>query len=91
MAIWATGTGTPPVYGGLEDGRIATAAQDLGCCQVYAVGPVNVVYGGAAPGAVAGVMQVNFIVPELHDGDTLGISISAYGRSSSAAGIYVAQ
>jgi uncharacterized protein (TIGR03437 family) len=86
VAIWATGVGGYPV---LQDGKIATTAQALNCCQVYGGGPLNVLYGGAAPGAVAGVVQVNFQVPLLVFGDTLGVSISANQRSSSVAEIYV--
>ena len=90
-AIWATGTGTTPVYSGLEDGKIATGAQDLGCCQVYAAGPLRVLYGGTAPGAVSGVVQVNFQLPDSasYFGDSIALTISAHDRSSSSVRLYV--
>jgi uncharacterized protein (TIGR03437 family) len=93
VAIWATGAGIPPVYDALQDGQIAPSAQDLACCQAYASGPVNVLYGGAAPGAVGGVVQVNFQVPDLSRffGDTLSLSISAHDLSSDSVLIYLAR
>ena len=91
VAIWVTGTGSPPFFVPLQDGQIATAAQDLECCAVSAQGPLNVLYGGAAPGIVTGVMQVNFQVPDLmtNFGSTLTIFITAHGRTSSGVQIYV--
>jgi uncharacterized protein (TIGR03437 family) len=92
VAIWATGIGATP-YGVWQDGRIAAGAADFGCCQVYAQGrPADVVYGGAAPGIVAGVVQVNFQLPaQLADyGPTVEISLSAGGVTSHSVEIYVA-
>ena len=59
-------TGWQSSFGSLADGQLATGAQDagLGNCQVSPVGNVyapaaKVTYGGAAPGIVAGVSQIN--------------------------------
>ena len=92
VAIWATGIGATP-YGVWQDGRIAAGAADFGCCQVYAQGrPADVVYGGAAPGIVAGVVQVNFqLLAQLADyGPTVEISLNAGGVTSHSVEIYVA-
>jgi uncharacterized protein (TIGR03437 family) len=91
VAVWATGIGAPP-FGAWQDGRIAAGAADFGCCQVWVQGrAAGVLYGGAAPGIVAGVVQVNFAVPgELLDyGSTVGISLSAGGMTSDLVQIYV--
>ena len=93
VAIWATGAGLTPSFDAVLDGQIATVAQDLRCCQAYALGPVNVLYGGAAPGAVSGVVQVNFQVPALPNfyNGVITVSISAHDRDSSGVQIFVAQ
>ncbi len=62
VAIWATGIGlispTP------SDGQVAKVSQDYHCCELYISGkPAEVLYSGAAPGIVAGVVQINFRVP----------------------------
>jgi hypothetical protein len=52
----------------VPDGQIAAGANNFGCCGVYSnfyalpFSPtnLNVTYGGAAPGLVAGVVQINF-------------------------------
>ena len=100
VSIWVTGTGS--IYPRPLDGQISTAAQDYGCCQVGAlVGVVSnylqvpppspvVLYAGAAPGMVAGVVQINFQIPPYIDTPgTLGFSVFASGKSSSTVGIYV--
>ncbi len=92
VAIWATGIGTTP-FGAWQDGRLATGAVDFGCCQVHVQGyPAEVVYGGAAPGIVAGVAQVNFQLPAqlLDYGPTVEVSLSAGGVTSHRVQIYVA-
>ena len=61
VALWATGVGSPP-YGLWEDGRLAQEAAMFDCCRIVAGAPVNIVYAGTAPGIVAGVVQVNFLV-----------------------------
>jgi uncharacterized protein (TIGR03437 family) len=91
VAIWATGIGTTP-FGAWQDGRLATGAMDFGCCQVNVQShPANVVYGGAAPGIVAGVAQVNFQLPaQLKDyGPTVDVSLSAGSVTSYPVQIYV--
>ena len=92
VSIWVTGTGATAFSGG-QDGRIATGALDFGCCQVSAQGrPAAVVYGGAAPGIVAGVVQVNFQLPAQLPafGPTVEITLSAGGVTSHSVEIYVA-
>jgi uncharacterized protein (TIGR03437 family) len=85
ISIWATGTGS--IYPQPLDGQISTAAQDYDCCQIT-LGPV--VYAGAAPGMVAGIVQINFQVPPgIDTPGTLGFSVFASGQSSSTVGIYV--
>jgi uncharacterized protein (TIGR03437 family) len=85
VAIWATGTGGTP-FGSAQDGRIAASAADFGCCEVLAPGPAHVVYGGAAPGIVAGVVQVNFQVPAQPG---LVVTLAASGAASHPVQIYV--
>jgi uncharacterized protein (TIGR03437 family) len=101
VSIWATGAGS--IYPQPLDGQISTAAQDYGCCQIGALvvrsssfvqappQPLPVVfYAGAAPGMVAGLVQINFQVPPYIDTPgTLGFSVFAGGQSSSTVGIYV--
>ena len=100
VSIWATGTGS--IYPRPPDGQISTAAQDYDCCQIGALvvrssnfvqvptpAPV-VLYAGAAPGMVAGIVQINFQIPPYIDTPgTLGFSVFASGKSSSTVGIYV--
>jgi uncharacterized protein (TIGR03437 family) len=77
VSIWATGTGYFPG----SDGQMATGANQfcdpgLLLCTVFQSDgipgsggiPVNVTYSGAAPGAVNGVVQINFQVPPPADG-----------------------
>jgi uncharacterized protein (TIGR03437 family) len=100
VSIWATGTGS--IYPRPPDGQISTAAQDYDCCQIGALvvrssnfvqvptpAPV-VLYAGAAPSMVAGIVQINFQIPPYIDTPgTLGFSVFASGESSSTVGIYV--
>jgi uncharacterized protein (TIGR03437 family) len=61
-------TGWQSDFSPLADGQVATAAKDVcaGTCQVTALGPgvsgSTVLYGGTAPGIVAGVSQINMRV-----------------------------
>ena len=84
VAIWATGIGSMPFGSVWQDGQIAPRASDFGCCQIFAQAPANVLYGGAAPGIVAGVAQVNFQVPAqlTYYGPTLYVSLTAGGVTS---------
>ena len=92
VAIWATGIGSIPFGSGWQDGQIAPRATDFGCCQIFAQTPANVLYGGAAPGIVAGVAQVNFQVPAqlTYYGPTLYVSLTTGGATSHPVQIYVA-
>lgn len=68
-------TGWQSNFSPLSDGQVATAALDTchGNCQILWIGiarPVNVptgtvLYGGAAPGIVAGVSQINVRIDEV--------------------------
>jgi uncharacterized protein (TIGR03437 family) len=100
VSIWATGAGS--IYPRPPDGQISTAAQDYECCQIGALvvrsssfvqapQPLPVVsYAGAAPGMVAGIVQINFQVPPYIDTPgTLGFSVFASGQSSGTVGIHV--
>jgi uncharacterized protein (TIGR03437 family) len=91
VAIWATGIGPVP-FGAWQDGQIAPRAAEFGCCQISAQVPANVLYGGAAPGIVAGVAQVNFQVPAqlTYYGPTLNVSLIAGGVTSQSVQIFVA-
>ena len=101
VSIWVTGAGS--ILPRPRDGQIATTAQDFYCCYVGALmlsrlfpdptpppGPV-VLYAGAAPGMVAGVVQINFQIPApyIHAPGTYGFMVLAGGKSSSTVGIYV--
>jgi len=50
-----------------------------------------VLYAGAAPGMVAGVVQINFQIPapDIGASGTYGFTVIAGGKSSSPVGIYV--
>jgi uncharacterized protein (TIGR03437 family) len=92
VAIWVTGIGTTPFVFG-QDGRLAAGAVDFGCCEILAQGyPADVLYGGAAPGVVAGVAQVNFQLPAqlVNYGPTVDVSLTAGGVTSHLVQIYVA-
>jgi uncharacterized protein (TIGR03437 family) len=85
VSIWATGTGS--IYPRPPDGQISTAAQDYGCCQV----DIGVVfYAGAAPGMVAGVVQINFQIPApyIHAPGAYSFTLIAAGQSSATVSIY---
>ncbi len=97
VSIWATGTGANFLF----DGEIATTAQDYHCCQISILeipsafdsespGPV-VPYAGAAPGMVAGVVQINFQIPaaSVSTPGSYGFVVIAGGESSSTVEIYV--
>jgi uncharacterized protein (TIGR03437 family) len=92
VALWATGIGAT-TFGVWQDGQIAKTAMDLGCCQIWAQDrPAAVLYGGTAPGLVAGVAQINFRVPTqaIAYGPTVPISLSVTEATSHPAQIYVA-
>ncbi len=92
VAIWATGTGA--IQAG--DGEIATFAENYRCCEVQ-VGsqPAEVLYAGASPGMVVGVTQINFRIPlarlAFGPGGAARLRLTARGRSSTQAVIYVAE
>jgi uncharacterized protein (TIGR03437 family) len=77
-------------------GSNCTAApQDYPCCQAYSFDePAGVLYAGAAPGCVAGVVQINFRVPaDLNISEPWQISVRLVAANTSSAvdrWIYVA-
>jgi uncharacterized protein (TIGR03437 family) len=63
MSVWVTGGMISSA--GLRTGQIATGAQEYFVGSIYAEGvPVNTLYAGAAPALVAGIGQINFVVPD---------------------------
>jgi uncharacterized protein (TIGR03437 family) len=61
MTIWVTGFG--PVSA--PDGQIATGAEPFYVGSLFAGAvPVTIRYAGVAPGLIAGVAQINFVVPD---------------------------
>ena len=89
VAVWATGVGLP-ITG--ADGQETTMAQQLCNCLIYAAvpsgsleGSVPVLYAGAAPGTVTGVVQINFQVT----GNTSYYVLIANGESSYVFSVYV--
>ena len=82
VAIWATGAGLmdqSPL-----DGRIAPSAYFFGCCEVAGGVGSSIIYEGAAPGMVAGVVQVNVGL-----GSDSRIQLSVGSKISSPVNIHV--
>ncbi|HTB11722.1 MAG TPA: SBBP repeat-containing protein [Bryobacteraceae bacterium] len=83
-------TGWQDSFAPLADGQIATVAQDacLGSCQATVLNTQNpqnfaVLYGGAAPGFVAGVTQFNVKLGTVAiDVGEFGITLNVFGISS---------
>jgi uncharacterized protein (TIGR03437 family) len=90
VSIWVTGAGA--VFR-LAEGQIATEPFDESCCQVKVSGQdAAVLYGGAAPGAVNGVMQVNLRLPVPLTTDREFLSVTTgNGRWSQPALVHVRQ
>jgi uncharacterized protein (TIGR03437 family) len=97
VSIWATGVGI--VYPMPADGEVVSAAQNYECCFVLVNNHeyADVLYGGAAPGMVAGVVQINFRLPaDLAKGVSevaIGLSTNMSSTSPSSgptATVYVA-
>ncbi len=89
VIAYATGGGqTVPLA---EDGRIATtgAAQAHHVSVQIAGMPAEVLYAGAAPGLVSGVMQVNVRVPESAASGLQSIEITV-GGATSPSGVVIA-
>jgi len=87
VSIWATGFGNDA---GPLDGAVAVGASNW-CpyCQINLGGTNETVeYGGAAPGLIDGVMQVNFMVPPQVDASQSPIELNLYGAPAT---LYVSQ
>ncbi|MDR3700208.1 MAG: hypothetical protein P4L56_11265 [Candidatus Sulfopaludibacter sp.] len=90
VSIWVTGVGTTPAN--LQDGQIATGANPFDCCVVYAPSAATVVHSGSAPGAVAGVVQINFQLPlSFLTLSTTEVEVAVGGHYSYPVAIYTAQ
>jgi uncharacterized protein (TIGR03437 family) len=82
MSIWVTGFGAVAV----PDGRIATGPQQFGVGLLYAGSTsVRTLYTGAAPGLIAGVAQINFVVPDF----AAAVSLAVGPYESAPLTIYV--
>lgn len=91
VSVWATGAGS---YSWSDWGRLATVPRDTHCCLVSVSGvPAYVAYSGDAPGAVGGVVQLNFMVPaqpfSWFGAGLAGIVVNVDGAASATAEIYV--
>jgi uncharacterized protein (TIGR03437 family) len=89
VSVYATGGGqTIPLA---EDGRIATTAAAQADHVSVQIGgmPAEVLYAGAAPGLVSGVMQVNVRVPESTASGLQPIQITV-GTATSPSGVVIA-
>ncbi len=87
VSIYATGWQSS--FAPLADGQVATTAQDfcIGACQAIAVRalvPLNlaVLYGGTAPGMVAGITQFNVHLGTAASTVNFGIILEIYGQAS---------
>jgi uncharacterized protein (TIGR03437 family) len=93
VSIWITGVGSTSAY--FQDGQIATGALAFACCEVYtdlSDVPTQIVYSGSAPGAVAGVVQINFQLPlDPYGFSPTEVVVGVGGQMSHAATIYTSQ
>jgi uncharacterized protein (TIGR03437 family) len=87
VSIFATGWQSN--FFGLADGQIATTLQDTceGACQIAtlnAQNPTNfaVLYGGAAPGFVAGVTQFNVHLGTTASQSEFGVNLEIFGPAT---------
>jgi uncharacterized protein (TIGR03437 family) len=87
VSIFATGWQSN--FFGLADGQVAAAMQDscLGACQIAtlnAQNPANfsVLYGGPAPGFIAGVTQFNVHLGTTASQSELGINLEIFGPAT---------
>ncbi len=89
VQIYATGSGpfTPP----LTDGQIVTAASTANVANVsVTIGglPATVLYAGAGPGLVAGVLEINVVIPTgITPGPTVPLVVTIGGFDNSAEGV----
>ena len=86
VAVWAT---SAPQTGGI-DGQMQTTVRPTCNCAIQLSGapqvPVTVTYAGAAPGTVAGVTQINFVVPNGQSLLYFFLSVAAPGTTPSVNG-----
>lgn len=90
ITIWATGEGS--VLPQALDGEIISAPLPRPVLPVSVAGiPVEVEYAGAAPGQVAGLMQVNIRLPQTALPPITFITLQVGENFSDRAGLYIAQ
>jgi uncharacterized protein (TIGR03437 family) len=87
VTFYATGWQTS--FAPLADGQVATIAQDscFGACQVFLPNVANpgsfaVLYGGAAPGFIAGVTQFNVRLGTTGGHNEVGLTLGVIGTST---------
>jgi uncharacterized protein (TIGR03437 family) len=87
ISIYATGLGDLTAGSGLANGQVAVAAATLAdnTCRVDIAGqPAVVSYAGTSPGAVAGLVQINAIVPPtVATGSAVPITVSIGAAATS--------
>ena len=84
VTIWVTGTGVS--FPRLMDGQLASGAS-YSCflCQVQSgSSPLRVAYAGSAPGLVAGVTQINFVMPAGPGSVPFPFTLSVGGATATA-------
>ncbi len=95
VSVWVTGTGYYAL-GLAAPGSVAFGPRNTNCCAVTVnTSAAYVPYAGDAPGAVGGVVQINFYVPalpsyEIAEG-VAAVTVQVCGVSSHEASIFVAQ
>ncbi len=76
VTFYATGWQTN--FSSLADGQLATMAQNVCPAVCQAVPSGSVLYGGASPGIVAGVSQLNIQIGTIHSSSTSPFLFSFY-------------
>jgi uncharacterized protein (TIGR03437 family) len=85
VSIYATGWQSN--FPGLADGQVATTMQDTCPCQVTTLNAQNpsnftVLYGGTAPGFVAGVTQFNVHLGTTGSQSEIGVNLEIFGAAT---------
>jgi uncharacterized protein (TIGR03437 family) len=87
ISVWATGV----IPLSLTDGQMQTAANPL-CflCFIQADHETDVMYAGAAPGMVAGIVQINFRLPAEISSSQYSFALLVYGYLGRNTFVYIA-
>jgi uncharacterized protein (TIGR03437 family) len=80
-------TGWPSNFSGLSDGQVVTTMQDSCPCQVETLNAQNpsnftVLYGGTAPGFIAGVTQFNVHLGTSGSQSEIGVNLEIFGAAT---------